>query len=92
MILKSDARFEEKMTCSFKYDTRNLLIFLLTTQKSDFLMGFFVQSIQDLSYKSTEVLPFITLNSDVKFEQILTLWFQKWREELGELSLEHSKV
>ena len=92
MILKSDARFEEKMTCSFKYDMRNLLIFLLTTQKSDFLMGSFVQSIQGLSYKSTEELSFITLNSDVKFEQTLTLWFQKWREKLGELSLEQSKV
>ena len=31
----------------------------------------------------------MTLNSD---EQTLTLRFQKWREELGELSLEHSKV
>ena len=33
----------------------------------------------------------MTLNSDAKFEQTLTLWFQKWHEELGELSLEHSK-
>ena len=34
----------------------------------------------------------MTLNSDAKFEYALTLWFQKWHEELGELSLEHSKV
>ena len=34
----------------------------------------------------------MALNSDGKFEQTLTLWFQKWHEELGELSLEHSKV
>ena len=33
----------------------------------------------------------ITLNSDAKFEKTLTLWFQKWHEELGELSLKHSK-
>ena len=29
------------------------------------------------------------LKSDVKFEETLILWFQKWHEELGELSLEH---
>ena len=33
----------------------------------------------------------MTLNSDAKFEQTLTLWFQNWPEELGELLLEHSK-
>ena len=33
----------------------------------------------------------MTLNSDAKFEQTLTLWFQSWHEELGELLLEHSK-
>ena len=33
----------------------------------------------------------MTLNSDPKFEQTLTFWFQKWYEELGELSLEHAK-
>ena len=25
----------------------------------------------------------MTMNSDAKFEQTLTLWFQKWHEELG---------
>ena len=34
----------------------------------------------------------MTLNCDAKFEYTLTLWFQKWCEELGELSLELSKV
>ena len=32
----------------------------------------------------------MTLNSDAKYEETLDLWFQKWQEELGELSLEHS--
>ena len=49
------------------------------------------QSIWDLSYKNTEELSFITLNSDTRFEWILILWFQKWHEELGEIFLEHSK-
>ena len=33
----------------------------------------------------------MTLNSDAKFEKTVTLRFQKWHNELGELSLEHSK-
>ena len=32
----------------------------------------------------------MTLNSDAKTEWTLALWFQKWHEELGELSLECS--
>ena len=35
MTLKSDAKFKEKLTCGFKYDTRNLLNFHLTTEKSE---------------------------------------------------------
>ena len=70
MTLKSDAKFKEKLTCCFKYDMRNLVKFHLTTQKSEkfFLMGSFLQSIQGLSYKNTEELSFMTLNSDAKFE------------------------
>ena len=34
----------------------------------------------------------MTLNSDSKFESTLTLWFQFWHEEFGELSLKHSKI
>ena len=43
MTLKSDAKFKEKLTCGFKYDMRNLVIFLLTTQKFENfkLMGYF---------------------------------------------------
>ena len=34
----------------------------------------------------------MTLNSDATFDQALNLWFQKWHEELDEISLEHPKV
>ena len=34
MTLKSDAKFEEKLTCGFKCDMRNLVSFHPTTQKS----------------------------------------------------------
>ena len=35
MTLKSDAKFKEKLTCSFKYDMRNLVNFHATTRKSE---------------------------------------------------------
>ena len=43
MILKSDTKFKEKLTCGFKYDMRNLVNFHLSTQKSEnfFSMGSF---------------------------------------------------
>ena len=34
MLLKSDTKFKEKLTCSFKYDMRNLVNFHLAIQKS----------------------------------------------------------
>ena len=70
MTLKSDAKFKEKLTCGFKYDMRNLVNFHPTTQKSEnfFSMGSFFQSIQGLSYKDTQELSFMALNSDTKFE------------------------
>ena len=33
MTLKSNAKFKEKMTCSFKYDVKNFVNFHSTTQK-----------------------------------------------------------
>ena len=43
MTLQSDAKFKEKLTCGFKYDMRNLVVFHPTIQKFEnlFSMGFF---------------------------------------------------
>ena len=43
MILHSDAKFKEKLTCGFKHDMRNLVNFHPTTHKSKnfTLMGYF---------------------------------------------------
>ena len=65
---------------------------LKSLMKNSFRWALFLQSMQGFSYKNTQILSFMTLNSDAKFEENLTLHFQTWREELGELSLEHSKV
>ena len=66
------------------------MIFHPTTQT--FGWALFVQSIKGMSYKNTETLYFVTLNSDAKFEKTLTLWYQEGHEDLGERSLEHSNV
>ena len=70
MTLKSDAKFKKKHSCGFKYNKRNLLNFTqpLKSLKASFRWVLFVQSMQDLSYKNTEALFFITLNCDSKFE------------------------
>ena len=43
MTMKSEAKFEEKLTCGFKCDMRNLVNFYPTTPKSEnfFSMGCF---------------------------------------------------
>ena len=53
MALKSDAKLKVKLTCGFKYDKRNVVNFHPTT----------------LSYKNTEELSFMTLNSDAKLDK-----------------------
>ena len=70
MTLKSDAKFQEKLTCGFKCDMRNLVNFHPTTQKSEnfTLMGYFCPKYMRFELKNTEELSFMTLNSDAKFE------------------------
>ena len=42
--------------------------------------------------KSTEVLYFMTRESDAKFEKKNDLWFGKWHEEFGKFSPQHLKA
>ena len=69
MTLKSDAKFKEKLTCSFKHDIRNLVIFQSTTQKFENFSsrGSFTPKCKGLTLKNTDELSFMTLNSDTKF-------------------------
>ena len=72
MTLNSDAKFKEKLTCSFKYNMRNFVSFHPTTQKSgDFtLMDYFCLKYLRFELKNTEELSFMTLNSDAKSEKL----------------------
>ena len=52
ITLKSDTKFKEKLTCSFKHDIRNLVNFHPTIQKSEnsTLMGSFCPKYKGLRY------------------------------------------
>ena len=63
MTLKSDAKFEEKLTLGSKNDMRNLVNFHPTTQKSrNFTsMGYFCPKYMRFELKNTEELSFMTV-------------------------------
>ena len=89
--------FKEKLTCGFKYDMRNLVNFQPTTQKSKnfTVMGYFCPKYRKFEVKKKRERGVISHGTEqwCKIWETLTLWFQKWHEELGELSsLEHPKV
>ena len=72
MTLKSDAKFEEKLTCGLKNETRNLANFDQSTRKCqnwDF-------DRKCMSLKSTEELCAMTMKNDTKFEKELTCNFK----------------
>ena len=53
MTLKSDATFEEKLTCGLKYDMRNLANLYQTSQKTRNLDfdGFFLPKAESVEFK-----------------------------------------
>ena len=75
MTRKSDAKFKEKLTFDFNYDIINLVDFHVTTQTSGkfTFVGSFCPKYIRFKLKNTEVLSFMVLNSDTKFEPALTL-------------------
>ena len=93
MTLKSDAKFEEKLTCCLENDMRNLANFYQSTQKCQNrnFNGILLsevenpcdQSIYCFSYKSTEELSFMTLRSYANFEERLTSGLKKGMRNLA---------
>ena len=77
MTLKGDAEFKGKLTSNLKNEIRYLVSFNASGQKSgnlhfDGLLLFKTYN-KDLDKKSTEELCLMTLKSDAKFEEKLTL-------------------
>ena len=70
MILKSDAKFQKKLTCGFKYDLRNLVNFHPTSQNSENFtsMGYFFPKYMRFDLKKYREVILHETNSDVKSE------------------------
>ena len=73
---KSDAKFEEKLTCGLKHDMRNLSNFHQGGLKIGTLIGIFFQSRECMSLKFSGELCVMTVKNDVKFEDGLTCQFK----------------
>ena len=67
---ESDAKFKEKLTCSFRYDMRNFVNDHPTTQKSENFtsVSYFCLKYMRFELKNTKELSFMTLNSGAKLE------------------------
>ena len=90
MALKSDAKFKEKLTCDFKFDISNLVNFHPISQNSNRL---FLSKVYEVWAKKYRGVISHDTEQWWKIWKTLTLRFQKWHVELGELSsLEHPKV
>ena len=94
MTLLSDAKCKKKLTCCFKYDKEfgEFSPIHSKTQKC-YLNGLFLSKVYEVWAKKYRGVIFHGTEQWCKIWKTLTLWFQKWHEELGELSsLEHPKV
>ena len=78
MTLKSDAKFEEKLTCGLENNMKNLANFHQSTGVSKLRLSWdpFVQSRKCVSLKFTEELFVITMKNDTKIEEELTSRFK----------------
>ena len=97
MTLKSDAKFEEKLTLGSKNDTKNLVDFNVSSGSSEYL-HFSMLLLPKVYYfrakKSTEELCVITLKNDAKFEEELTCALKNDMRNLGNFdsTLESLKI
>ena len=79
MTMKNNAKFEEKLTCNLKTDTRNLMTFDSSTQKPKTFalkLAPFTKVYNAWAKKSTEELCLMALKIDAKFEGKLTCGFK----------------
>ena len=71
MMLKIDAKFEEKLTCAFKND-KNILPEHVKVSKMGFRWDAFIKKRKCMSLKLAGVLYVMTTKNDSKFEEELT--------------------
>ena len=79
MTLKSDVKFEKRLTCGLENDSRKLTIFHQYTCKAleyGLWWNSFIQSRRCMSLKFTEELYVKTMKNYAKFEEELTCHFK----------------
>ena len=79
MALKTDTKFEGKLTCTSKNDMRNFANFHQSTFKSLKIwtfLGPFIKNRQCMSLQDTEELCVMKINNDAKIEENLTCQFK----------------
>ena len=86
MTLRGDAKFKGKLTCGLKNSIMNLVNFHASSRKSknlhlDWLL--LSKAYRDLEEKSTKEFCLMTLKSDAKFEEKLTLGSKKDRNSVN---------
>ena len=87
MTLKSDAKFKEKLTCSFKYHIKNLVNFHPNTQKSENFTSIWAPFVESISvwdkkkyrgviFRDTEQWYKIWINLDLVVSKLA--WWILW--------------
>ena len=96
MVLKSDAKFKEKLTCGFKYIWHEEFGEFSPNHskvRKFHSNGLFLSKVFEVWAKRKNGVISHGTEQWCKIWETLRLWFQKLHEELGELSsLEHPKV
>ena len=93
MKLKSDAKFEEKLICSFEADKIWwILTWALEILKVCTLIGSFYVKYTTFDLKKYRRIIFHGTEEWRKIWRKTDLWFKKWREEYGKFSSEHLRV
>ena len=93
MILKSDAKSEEKPICCFRND-KNLVNFDPSTQVSKICAVICPFCAKHITFdqKKYRVVIFNDIEEWCKIWRKIGLWFGKWHEEFDKFSSEHLKV
>ena len=90
MTLKSNAKFKEKLIFCFENDKN--LTWALENLKNFHFDWFLVCKVFNVWPKKVHRSYLSWHKSDAKFEKKSDLLFEKWHEEFGKFSQEHSKV
>ena len=80
MALRSDIKFERKLTCASKNDMKNFAnfhqSFIRKSEKLNFYWVFFIKNRKCMSLQFTEELCVMKMKNDAKIEENLTCQFK----------------